>query len=93
MEVLIMEFNQNFDGLKDELTALQNTEISKSAEKESEINQLKVCVNSAARVGQRHAVWMRPLTSTAKTWLKANGYDCRPLRCSAEPGSISIIEW
>lgn len=88
-----MEFNQNFDGLKDELTALQNVEISKSAEKESEINQLKVCVNSAACVGQRHAVWMRPLTLTAKTWLKANGYDCRPLRCSAEPGSISIIEW
>lgn len=88
-----MEFNQNFDGLKDELTALQNIEISKSAEKESEINQLKVCVNSAACVGQRHAVWMRPLTLTAKTWLKANGYDCRPLRCSAEPGSISIIEW
>lgn len=88
-----MEFNQNFDGLKDELTALQNVEISKSAEKESEINQLKVCVNSAARVGQRHAVWMRPLTLAAKTWLKANGYDCRPLRCSAEPGSISIIEW
>lgn len=93
MEVLIMEFNQNFDGLKDELTALQNIEISKSAEKESEMNQLKVCVNSAARAGQRHAVWMRPLTLTAKTWLKANGYDCRPLRCSAEPGSISIIEW
>lgn len=93
MEVPIMEFNQNFDGLKDELTALQNIEISKSAEKESEINQLKVCVNSAARVGQRHAVWMRPLTLTAKTWLKANGYDYRPLRCSAEPGSISIIEW
>ena len=93
MEVLIMEFNQNFDGLKDELTALQNVEISKSAEKESEMNQLKVCVNSAACVGQRHAVWMRPLTLTAKTWLKANGYDCRPLRCSAEPGSISIIEW
>ena len=88
-----MEFNQNFDGLKDELTALQNVEISKSAEKESEINQLIVCVNSAARVGQRHAVWMRPLTLTAKTWLKANGYDCRPLRCSAEPESISIIEW
>lgn len=88
-----MEFNQNFDGLKDELTAVQNIERSKSAEKESEINQLKVCVNSAARVGQRHAVWMRPLTLTAKTWLKANGYDCRPLRCSAEPGSISIIEW
>lgn len=88
-----MEFNQNFDGLKDELTASQNIEISKSAEKESEMNQLKVCVNSAARVGQRHAVWMRPLTLTAKTWLKANGYDCRPLRCSAEPGSISIIEW
>lgn len=88
-----MEFNQNFDGLKDELTALQNIEISKSAEKECEINQLKVCVNSAARVCQRHAVWMRPLTLTAKTWLKANGYDCRPLRCSAEPGSISIIEW
>lgn len=88
-----MEFNQNFDGLKDELTALQNIEISKSAEKESEMNQLKVCVNSAARVGQRHAVWMRPLTLTAKTWLQANGYDCRPLRCSAEPGSISIIEW
>lgn len=88
-----MEFNQNYNGLTEELKALQNIEISKSAEKDSEKEQLILCINSAAGVGQRHCVWMRPITITAKKWLKDNKYDYRPLRCSAEPGSIGIIEW
>lgn len=88
-----MEFNENYNGLLDELTALQNKDIANQVQKSSEIDQLKLCINSAARLGQRQAVWMRPITETAKTWLKGNGYDYRPLRCSAEPGAIGVIEW
>lgn len=88
-----MEFNQNYNGLTDELTALQNVEIAKSAYKSSEIEQLKLCINSAARLGQRECVWMRPISADGLSWLKGNGYSYRPLRCSAEPGSIGLIEW
>ena len=59
----------------------------------SEVMQAAVAINNAAKCGERHAMWMRPLSNELKKKLEASGYKVYSWERCAKPGDISIIRW
>lgn len=59
----------------------------------SEVMQAAVAINHAAKCGDRHAYWMRPMPNELKKKLKESGYKVSDLARCAKPGDISIIRW
>lgn len=62
-------------------------------EEGTEVMQAAVAINHASKCGERHAMWMRPLSNELKEKLEASGYRVEPLERCARPGDISIIRW
>lgn len=59
----------------------------------TEVMQAAVAINHASKCGERHAMWMRPLSKELKEKLEASGYRVEPLERCARPGDISVIRW
>lgn len=59
----------------------------------SEVMQAAVAINHAAKCGESHAMWMRPLSKELNEKLEASGYKTKPWERCAKPGDISIIRW
>lgn len=59
----------------------------------SEVMQAAVAINHAAKCGERHAMWMRPLSKELKEKLEESGYRIQDWERCAKPGDISVIRW
>lgn len=59
----------------------------------SEVMQAAVAINHASKCGERHAMWMRPISKELKEKLEASGYTVKPWERCANPEDISVIRW
>lgn len=81
------------EGIEDIKQASVSKSISDGAELESQKRQVAAIINHSALVGQRSALWMRPMSKDLKTFIESNNYTVSQPEYLAHAGDQYTISW